>query len=94
MSEGLFELPPAALIYRRPHGVPMMKMRCRDCHELRPINGGGSTPARHDGTGGGGYDYAVCEQCFRTGEYGRKAGIAGRDLIELGATDRPNGSER
>ena len=80
----LFELAPAALIYRRPC-PPMHKMRCRECHKTGAINGGGSTPAQLDETGGGGYDYAVCNKCFSGNQLARRAGIRGRDIIEIHA---------
>lgn len=85
MSEALFDLKPAALIYRRPHSIPTFKMQCRDCHESRTINGGGSVPAQHDETRGGGYDYAICQRCFTTTDLGRTCTLRGRDLIEMGA---------
>ena len=79
----LFELAPAALVYRRPC-PPMHKMRCRECHKTGPIIGGGSTPAAGDETGGDGYDYAVCKTCRGT-DLGRRPSIHGRDIIAISA---------
>jgi hypothetical protein len=85
-DETLFDIEPAALIYRRPNAVPLHKMRCRECHKRGAINGGGSAGAPHDPTRGGGYDYAICQACFHdigdVGERARRGGISGRPIIE------------
>lgn len=83
--DGLFDIDPVALIYRG-HSTRMHEMRCRECHELRPLTGGGLITAKSDTTGGGGYQYVVCAKCFaapgRPGELARRGGVRGRTVKE------------
>lgn len=76
MSDALFTLDPPALVYRRPNTVPMHKMRCRECHKSKPINGGGANQE---------VEYAICHDCFtdtgRTGELARRGGVRDRELV-------------
>lgn len=73
----LFDVEPAALVYPAGLEVPMHRMRCRECHQRKPINGGGGV--------GGGAQYAVCRDCFTDdGEVGaraRRPAWTGRDVV-------------
>lgn len=80
----LFDVAPAAMVYHDPAGVPLSRMRCRECHRRGAIGGGGSN---------GKYSYAVCQSCFQdrgeTGCRARRPSTRGRELIVI----EPEGSE-
>lgn len=84
MSEPLFDLDPPALVYPVDTLTPMHRMRCRECHQRRPINGGGGSTE---------YRYAVCVDCSadrgEVGSRARRAGFGGRELLVVEALGTP-----